>query len=59
MVYELSYKDNEGDEYSSGEYNTKAEAKQAWEEVKEFHNGDCYITETWIYDDDGEFVGRY
>jgi|TARA_R110000796_G_scaffold45326_1_gene109683 hypothetical protein len=59
MVYEFNYKDNEGDEYPSGEYSTKAEAKKAWEEVKKFHNGDCHITETWIYNDEGEFVGRY
>jgi|TARA_R110000851_G_scaffold196444_3_gene347420 hypothetical protein len=59
MVYEFNYKDNEGDEFSSDEHPTKAEAKAEWEDIKKQYNGDCHITETWIYDDAGEFKGRW
>jgi len=59
MVYDFNYKDNEGDEYSSNEHPTKSDAKKEWESIKERYDGDCHITETWIYDDEGEFLGRW
>ena len=59
MTYEFNYKDNEGDEFSSDEHPTKALAEQEWEEIKKEYGGDCYITETWIYDDNGDFKGRW
>ena len=59
MIYEFSYRDNEGDEYSSEEHATKQAANKEWEEIKRFHDNDCHIIETWIYDDEGNFIGRY
>tara|TARA_R110000796_G_scaffold58413_7_gene134978 strand:+ start:342 stop:521 length:180 start_codon:yes stop_codon:yes gene_type:complete len=59
MTYEFNYKDNEGDEYSSEEHPTKSEALKEWQEIKKFHNDDCHITETWIYNDNNEFKGRW
>lgn len=59
MVYEFNYKDNEGDEFQSDEHPTKASALKEWAELKEQYDGDCEITETWIYDDNNEFKGRW
>ena len=59
MTYEFTYKDNEGDEYEAGQYDTKAEAKQAWLEIRVHNQDDCRITETWCYDEDGDFQGRF
>ena len=59
MTYDFNYKDNEGDTYQSNEHPTLAAAKAEWEETKAFYDGDCHIVETWIYDDKGEFKGRW
>jgi hypothetical protein len=59
MVYEFNYKDNEGDEFQSEEHPTKALALEEWNEIKEQYDGDCEIIETWIYDGNGEFKGRW
>ena len=59
MTYEFTYIDNEGDEYEAGQYDTKAEAKQAWLEIRAHHQDDCRVTETWVYNEDGDFQGRF
>jgi len=59
MTYDFTYKDNEGDTYQSDQHTTLSGAKAEWEKIKEFHDGDCHIDETWIYDDNGNFKGRW
>ena len=57
-TFDFTYIDNEGDTYSSDEFNTLSEARQAWKEIKAEYDGDCRIDETWEYNSDGDFVGR-
>jgi len=57
-TYDFNYKDNEGDEYSSDGHKTLQEARDEWMGIKEAFSDDCHITETWKYNDEGEFVGR-
>jgi hypothetical protein len=58
MKYDFTYKDREGDEYSSDEFDSKTEAQAEVKRLKMDDDG-IYVTETWIYNDDGEFKGRW
>jgi ppGpp synthetase/RelA/SpoT-type nucleotidyltranferase len=54
MLYEFSYKDDEGDLYEEA-YETLAEAKKS---IKEIKSNGGKIVETWIYKN-GDFKGRF
>ena len=55
MRYEFSFKDDEGDLYEEV-YDTR---KEAQEQMKALRADDCRIVETWIYNENHEFVGRF
>ncbi len=56
MKYDFSYKDNEGDEYQSNEHKTLQAARK---EVKKVRADGGSIIETWIYDENDKFQGRW
>jgi len=62
-IYDFTYEDNEGDKFSSDEYESLAEAKDEIKRLKELYHGDMQVTETWAYNVDKNgnyiFVGRW
>lgn len=59
MTYEFSYRDNEGDLYESEQYPSKREANDEIARLYKMYDGDFQLMETWIYNDDNEFQGRW
>jgi len=56
-IYEFSYRDIEGDAYSSREFESLKEAKA--EITRLIERDECtQVIETWIYEDDN-FKGRW
>jgi hypothetical protein len=53
-LYEISYKDEEGDLYEE-DFNTLSEAEKFMIEIE---SEGCEIVETWIYEND-IFIGRF
>jgi hypothetical protein len=58
LTYEFEYKDREGDTFQSEQHLTKRDAMKEWRDIQEWNDGDCNITETWIYRGN-DFVGRW
>jgi hypothetical protein len=57
--YDFSYKVN-GDTYSSDEHESLSLAKQEVERLRKIYkNDDFRVVETWIYNSDGVFIGRW
>jgi hypothetical protein len=56
--YDFSYKAN-GDTYTSDEYESLSLAKQEVERLRKIYKDDFRVIETWIYNSDGVFVGRW
>jgi hypothetical protein len=60
--YDFTYKDNEGDLYSSPIFSTQKEADAYIRELYQRYDGDCEIVEDWIYDvgeKESKFIGRW
>ena len=62
-TYEFSYKDNEGDLYDSGQFESQRLADLDIKQLSEHYGEDFEVVETWIYKEykDGtmKFVGRW
>ena len=59
MTYDFNYKDNEGDEYQSDEYSSKKEAQAEVQRLRKLYDGDFQVTESWIYNDSGDYKGSW
>ena len=62
MRYDFTYRDlTDGydDEYQSNNHKSLSEAREAWSIIRNNYGGEVRIIETWIHDDDGEYVGRW
>jgi len=59
ISYDFSYKVN-GDTYSSDGYERLSLAKEEVERLRKIYKDDDFrVVETWIYDSDGVFKGRW
>ena len=59
-IYSFEYKDHDyHDTYQSDEHNSRRDALEEWKEIKKWHENGCHITETWIHDEKGNFLGRW
>ena len=59
ISYDFSYKVN-GDTYLSNENERLSLAKEEVERLRKIYKDDDFrVVETWIYDSEGVFVGRW
>ena len=58
-TYDFSYKDNEGDLFSSDSFNSESEARKEIARLKKLYDGDFTVVESWKYNSNNEYKGSW